>query len=331
MLPMSELDKKLCQLISSACEYPAKSLDRQQKLGQIYLKVMGSRRLWQEQTEYYNDALQDTWEYFSLNLEQYAPSVEMLCQLFLQASDRQSLQQISQIVTGSGWNWKDKTLTAKWEYLRNYKVTKNHPDLKSVISWVDELDDRLGRLDREKEQKASQYYTPQYYQLRNQKQVVIWLSVNTWLDSDYQPSLKSVITWLDDMLKKRLAYYAKLTTRQQNRQINLPKTDNDRTIDPVDTLSAPEDIEPVLDIWQATLNWVENDPQGILRNTYFRKYPDINARELILKRLPPNIPDWAEIAAQWNLNPAETKDLPKFYSRHCRPLLRQFGIDRGYI
>ncbi len=331
MIFMSELDRKIYQLISSACKYPVQSPERQQKLGLIYQLTMKSGKLWQEQTYYYNDALQDTWEYFSMNLEQYAPSIEMLCQIFLQVSDLQNLKRVSQAIVKSGWNWKDKTLEAKWEYLSNSQRTKNDPHFKKAISWVEELETKIDRLVAQKEQKKSLYYIPEYYQLRNLKRVIIWLSINTWLDSEYQPSLKSVITWLDDLLKKRLAYYAKVTSREKNRQIEIPNRDNEQIIDPIDTLSAPSDIEPVLAIWQATLNWVEKDPQGILRNTYFRKYPDINARVLILQRLPPNIPDWANIAAQWHLNPAETKDLPKFYSRHCRPLLRQFGIDRGYI
>lgn len=328
---MNELEQKLSQLINSACKYPTQSPQRQQKIGQIYQLVMKSKKLWREQTDYYDDALQDTWEYFSLNLDRYSPSIEMLCQLFKKVENFQDLAKISEIVTNSGWNWKDKTIEIKWDFLGNSQNLKDNSHLNKAIVWTEELDEKLARFETQKQQQDSFYYPPQYYKLRNYKRIIIWLSVNTWLNSEYQPSLKSLIVWLDDLLKKRLQNYYKKSTKKQNRQINLAQTNSQQTSDLIDRLSAPIDIEPTLNIWQATIDWVNRDPQDILKNIYFRKYPEINAQVLILKKLPPNNLKWDTIAKQWNLSPSESKDLPKFYSRHCRPLLRQFGIDRGYI
>jgi hypothetical protein len=79
-----------------------------------------------------------------------------------------------------------------------------------------------------------------------------------------------------------------------------------------------------------TLNWVETDLDGELRKTCFRKRPEINAQALCLRKITSETP-WEDVAAEFKLTPSEAKDLPKFYSRKCKPLLQKFGFDQGYI
>ena len=177
---MNDLNEKLRQLIAEACTHPAKSLERQQKLNQVYRLVMKSRKLWKERTPYYNDALQEMWEY--------------CCQ---------------------------------------------HPE-------------------------------------------------------EYDPNLKQVITWLDDELKKRLRRYRYAQKKQRERQINALSTESEKITDPVDNLKARPDIEPVLDIWSKTLNWIQTDPEGALRSTCFRKRPEVNCQALFLLRFPAETP-WNKI------------------------------------
>jgi len=213
---MDELNQKLCQLMAEACTYPALSLERRQKLSEVHLLVMKSGKLWKEYKPYYNDALQQMWEY--------------------------CLQ---------------------------------HPQ-------------------------------------------------------EYNPTIGSVISWLNYNLKKQLRRLRDTQSRQQQRQITVTITDYRQTIDPVENLPSPPDIQPILEIWENTRTWVENDPDGRLRRTLFRKRPDVNAQVLILRRFPPDTP-WKTIAAEFQLTPAEAKDLPKFYNRKCLPLLRKFGQSQGYI
>ncbi|MDY6899255.1 MAG: sigma-70 family RNA polymerase sigma factor [Cyanobacteriota bacterium] len=214
---MNELDLKLRRLIASACKYPAQSLERQQFLAEVYLLVMKSGKLWKEHVSYYNDALQEMWEY--------------CCQ---------------------------------------------HPE-------------------------------------------------------EYNPDIKGPIVWLDDELKKRLRRMRDGKYRQQRRFFIVKQTEQGVTNNPIDDILASPEIQPALEIWERTILWVQQDPDKRLRNVYFRKRPEINAQVLILKRLPPNTPSWKEIAAEFNLNPQEAKDLPKFYNRKCLPLLREFGLSQGYI
>jgi len=67
------LNQQLLKLVALACSYPAKSLQRRQKLTELVRVVMNSGKLWKENTPYYNDALQQTWLYFCRNPEQYNP------------------------------------------------------------------------------------------------------------------------------------------------------------------------------------------------------------------------------------------------------------------
>ncbi len=212
---MDNIHDQLRQLVAEACSYPSESVERRQKLNQIIRRVMRSGKLWRESTDYYNDALQETWEYFCQHLEEYDP------------------------------------------------------------------------------QRAS------------------------------------VITWLDNYLKRRLRSLRERQYRQQNRKLTPFVSDQDPT-DPLDQVSARPDIQPVLDIWDKTSEWVVCDPDEVLRETCFRNCPDINCQVLFLKRFPSETP-WKSIAAEFDLTTTEAKDLPKFYNRKCLPLLRKFGISQGYI
>ena len=214
---MNELDLKLRELIATALLYPSQSSERQQVLAQVHLLVMKSGKLWREHTSYYNDALQEMWEYCCEHLE------------------------------------------------------------------------------------------------------------------EYNPDIKGPIVWLDDELKKRLRRMRDGKYSQQRRFFTIKQTEQGVTNNPIDDIASSPDIQPAIEIWEKTIQWVEEDPDRQLRSICFRKRPEINAQALILRRIPPDTLAWKTIAAEFKLNLQETKDLPKFYHRKCLPLLRQFGLSQGYI
>ncbi len=195
---------------------PSGSPERQQKLSELFRRVMKSRKLWQEPTEYYNDALQEMWEYCCHHLEEYDPT-------------------------------------------------------------------RAG-----------------------------------------------VITWLDYHLKRNLRRFRDRKIREGRRQQTSYRTEDGQQLDPLDRVEAKADIQPCLEMWERTLQWVQADPKGILQNACFRRRPEINAQTLFLQRFPSETP-WRNIAQQYALNPAEAKDLPKWYNRRCLPLVRQFAITQGWL
>ena len=68
------LHQRLQQLVAEARSYPPKSWQRRQKITEIVRIIVKSGKLWQENTPYYNDALQQTWLYLCRNLDRYDPA-----------------------------------------------------------------------------------------------------------------------------------------------------------------------------------------------------------------------------------------------------------------
>jgi hypothetical protein len=65
-IAMSDIEQQLRQLVIEACKHPPGSLDRQRNLTKIIRLI--TKKLWQERTSYYPDALQQTWIYFCQNV-----------------------------------------------------------------------------------------------------------------------------------------------------------------------------------------------------------------------------------------------------------------------
>jgi len=65
---MCEFHEQLRQLARETCQHPPGSLERRRGLTKIIREIQRSGRLWQENTPYYEDALQETWKYLCRNL-----------------------------------------------------------------------------------------------------------------------------------------------------------------------------------------------------------------------------------------------------------------------
>lgn len=69
----------LLQLIERTCQHPSDSLERRRMMTRLIMAIQASGKLWQEQTPYYEEALQQTWIYLCRNLceactgRKYAP------------------------------------------------------------------------------------------------------------------------------------------------------------------------------------------------------------------------------------------------------------------
>jgi hypothetical protein len=147
-------------------------------------------------------------------------------------------------------------------------------------------------------------------------------------EQGYDPSLCTVTTWLDDRLKKILRRYRDRKRRQQKRHLMPFQADSGQLVDPVDMLVAPADSHNALRMWTALILWVRNDPDHKLRSRTCMRYPHVNARTLLLRRLPPNEQSWDDIAAELG---ADKKYLAQWYSRYCNSLLREWGQGEGYL
>ena len=139
----------------------------------------------------------------------------------------------------------------------------------------------------------------------------------------YDPNKASIVTWLNNYLKWRLKD-GYISTEKHKKQTLSVKVDDNKIIDPVDSLPAKPDIPPIL---AEIERWVLQDPQYKLRQTRLDNHPQITCQRLILDRLPPETP-WKSLAAKYQI-PSGT--LSSFYQRKCKPLLREFSKSQGYV
>lgn len=67
----NNVNQRLQKLVVEARIYPDNSPARQQKLNEIVELVTRSDKLWQDNSPYFEDALQQTWLYFCRNIDRY--------------------------------------------------------------------------------------------------------------------------------------------------------------------------------------------------------------------------------------------------------------------
>ncbi len=162
-----------------------------------------------------------------------------------------------------------------------------------------------------------------------------WIYVCQNLDN-YDPNRgASFITWFNSHLKWRL-YDLKKDRKWENltRPIFRKDINGKKIPTSLEDISSEDGMietgsPKIPTLGERIRGWVQTDSDRVLRNTIFRKRHEINAQVLILRRLEDI--SWATITAEFRLNKAETKDLPKFFSRRCIPLIRKnFGEEKGY-
>ena len=140
----------------------------------------------------------------------------------------------------------------------------------------------------------------------------------------YDPNQSQVITWLNNYLKYRLLSFQGERQQRKAREFSSSFTKDEETIDLVQQLPATPETPP---IWEETLNWVKNDSDGELSSIHIKNRPDITCQVLILRRLPPPT-DWKTLEDEFNCS---YSTLANFYKRQCRPRLRQFAFNQGYL
>lgn len=148
----------------------------------------------------------------------------------------------------------------------------------------------------------------------------------------YDPGVNEVTTWLNDALKRALRRHRDRRCRDQKRHISTWINADGDVTDATDNLEArPDAYEAIREVLVQVLRWVMTDPEGDLRRLHFRKRPEITAQVLMLRRLPPQSKTWPEIVQEFGLTGKDAEALPKWYSRYCRPLLRDFGAQNDLL
>ena len=140
----------------------------------------------------------------------------------------------------------------------------------------------------------------------------------------YEPEKSRVITWLNSYLKYRLLSFRQEIKQKNEKEVTPSAIAQEQATDPIQQLTAPSETPP---IWEETLNWVTNDPDGELSSIHIKNRSDLTCQVLILRRLPPPT-DWKTLEAELNCS---YSTLANFYQRQCRPRLRQFALTQGFL
>ncbi len=138
----------------------------------------------------------------------------------------------------------------------------------------------------------------------------------------YDPEVASPITWLNAYLKRRLQDFQIAENRDRATTLSAFSSSEDDPIDPIDRLPAPPDIPPWL---MQIREWVEQNTE--LGQIHISKHPEVTAKVLLLRRLPPETP-WKTLSAEYGLS---VGTLSSFYQRQCLSRLRDYGKSQGYL
>jgi hypothetical protein len=138
----------------------------------------------------------------------------------------------------------------------------------------------------------------------------------------YDPQVASPVTWLNAYLKRRLQDFQIAENHNRATTVSAFNSSENDLIDPIDRLPAPPDIPP----WLAQIrNWAEENAE--LDQIHISKHPQVTAKVLILRRLPPETP-WKVLSAEYGIS---VGTLSSFYQRQCLSKLRDYGKAQGYL
>ncbi|WP_310484719.1 sigma-70 family RNA polymerase sigma factor [Chamaesiphon sp. VAR_48_metabat_403] len=141
----------------------------------------------------------------------------------------------------------------------------------------------------------------------------------------YNPDRASLITWLNNYLKRRLQD-VQIGESQAKRDF-VPaqvRGKDGETIDVIEQQPAPPDIPPILEDLR---RWAETDADGTLTSTHIKGHPQVNCQLLILRRLPPET-SWELLSKELGI---AIPTLSAFYQRKCMPKLHNFAESEGYV
>jgi hypothetical protein len=142
---------------------------------------------------------------------------------------------------------------------------------------------------------------------------------------EYDPDKATVLSWFNNHLNFRL-WDARIQWAKEQRMRAHPQFINGEWIDPLNFISAPSDLPPILD---AVRHWMESDKTKLCR-IRLQSRPHVNCYIVLLHRLP-----FPETNLKWEDLSSEVKvpvpTLSSFYQQYCLPPLLAFGRSQGYL
>ncbi|MFB2981844.1 hypothetical protein [Microseira sp. BLCC-F43] len=135
----------------------------------------------------------------------------------------------------------------------------------------------------------------------------------------YDPSRGSFLTWFKTCLRHQHMDEIRAAQRHRDRQQSVWQT-NEGELDPLDRVVAPIDAKLLLDTWESFVQWIEDDPDHLLKDCHIENNPKANCQTLAYLRLVVG-KEWQEIAAEVG---STRGAISSHWSRKCQPLLQEW-------
>ncbi len=170
--------------------------------------------------------------------------------------------------------------------------------------------------------KLWRVYSPYYADALQQTMLYFSRAVCTTFD----PDRASIVTWLNAYLRYRHRDLVREAAQDQARTVpvdaEFAKLSDRKGYVLEAIVSSDYGARDQLD---RLMDWVEQDPDGVLRRVHLTGRPDINGQQLLRLRLSPQTKSWQAISQQLG---QKVPTLSSFYQRKCLPLLRSFWLDQ---
>lgn len=156
-----------------------------------------------------------------------------------------------------------------------------------------------------------QYSADVYEEIYNEALQELFLYICQNIDK-YDSERSSVITWVNYLLKQRFFFEATRKFFGKQKETNIADIDMDN----YGEAEEPQDTTTIL------LEYINLDPENLLKNEHIRDHPQANFQALAQQRISGK--SWQEIAAEYNL---QISTLNSFY---CRCLNRYADRIKSY-
>jgi DNA-directed RNA polymerase specialized sigma24 family protein len=135
----------------------------------------------------------------------------------------------------------------------------------------------------------------------------------------YDSSRGSFLTWFKTCLRHQYRDEIRTSQRHLSRRQTvwqMPEGD----FDPLDSVAAPSDASPLLETWEAFVQWIKDDPDHILKACHIENNPKANCQTLAHLKLIVG-KEWQEIAVEVG---SPRGAISSHWSRKCQPLLQKW-------
>ena len=156
------------------------------------------------------------------------------------------------------------------------------------------------------------------------QQTWLWFSRNF---CNYDLQRGRIMTWFNTYLKFRIRDLRVEAAEAKKKHDFTQLYDDDEVSNRLENIAAPLGNSDPLGILKETWKWLEQN-KGDLSRIHVRDRKDINAYNLILRRLPTEDKTWEELAKEFGVS---TSTLSSFYQRKCFPRLLDFGKSQGWL